>query len=380
MKGFIRARGLFLLLILLALLGLFAYAAFRAGPLAPVTVTVEPVTRAALQPGLYGIGIIDAERRYRIGPIQPGRVARLSVDVGDRVHQGQLLAAMDPVDLEARIAAQQATLASARANREQAQAQLHYARRQLQRFTELLQSGTTSRDVVDGKALAVQSAEAALRAAEERIRQLEHEGRGLDEQLRSLQLLAPADGLVVARLARQGDSVGAGQPLLEIIDPDSLWVSTRIDQVRAQGLKTGLPARIHLRSRPRQPLEGVVARVEPLADDITEEMIVQVRFQPQPVPMPPLGELAEVYLQLPPLPEGPVIPNAALHLWNGETGVWLLDGEGVRFQPVRAGRQDLQGRVRIEEGLTGGEAIVVYSEKALQPHSRVRVREQAVRP
>ncbi len=380
MKRFTRARSLFLLLILFTLLGLFAYAAFRAGPLAPVAVGVEKVTLAPLQPGLYGIGRIDAERRYRVGPVQPGRVARLSVDVGDRVHQGQLLAAMDPVDLEERIAALQAALASARASREQAQAQLRYARRQLQRFTELLQNGTTSQDVVDGKALAVQSAEAGLRAAEERIRQLEHEGRGLDEQLRSLRLLAPADGLVVARLARQGDSVGAGQPILEIVDPDSLWVSTRIDQVRAQGLKTGLPARIHLRSRPRQPLAGVVARVEPLADDITEEMIVQVRFQPQPVPMPPLGELAEVYLQLPPLPEGPVIPNAALHLWNGETGVWLLDGEGVRFQPVQAGRQDLQGRVRIEKGLSGGETIVVYSEKALQPRSRVRVREPAVQP
>ncbi len=380
MKRMALARSLFLLLLLLVLLGLFVYAAFRAGPLAPVAVTVQKAGSASLRPGLYGIGSIDAERRYRIGPVQPGRVARLNVDVGDTVHKGQLLASMDPVDLEERIAAQQAALASAKANQEQAQAQLDYARRQLQRFSELLQTGTTTQDVVDSKRLAVQSAEAAREAAERRILQLQHEGRGLEEQLRNLQLLAPADGMVVARLAQPGDAVGAGQAVLEIIDPDSLWVSTRFDQVRAQGLSAGLPARIHLRSRPQQPLEGVVARVEPLADDITEEMIAQVRFRSTPTPMPPLGELAEVYLQLPPLPEGPVIPNAALRIWNGKTGVWLLDGEKIRFQPVVAGRQDLQGNVRIEQGLAAGQKIVVYSEKALEPHTRVHVVQSLVRP
>ena len=66
---------------------------------------------------------------------------------------------------------------------------------------------------------------------------------GLRAQRRNLRLIAPADGLVAAREADPGTTVVAGQTVIEIIDPASLWINVRFDQIVASGLAGGLPAR-----------------------------------------------------------------------------------------------------------------------------------------
>jgi len=58
---------------------------------------------------------------------------------------------------------------------------------------------------------------------------------------------------------------------------------------------------------------------------------------------------------------------------GGQPGVWLLEDGDLRFAAVAVGAADLYGWVRIDKGLAGGEAIVLYSEKALNAHSRVKV-------
>ncbi len=369
-----------LIVIVAVLLGLFGYAAFRAGPLAPVAVTVTRVERAALQPGLYGIGTVEARDRYRIGPVQPGRLARLLVDVGDTVSQGQILGEMDPIDLQERLEAQKAALAGARASLEQARSRLAFAEQQVQRYRKLLQTGASTRDLLDAKELELESSRSALKAAEDAVRRLVHEWKALQSLHDNLRLIAPVDGVVVARNAIPGDTVIAGQAVVEIIDPDSLWVTTRFDQIRARGLEAGLEGRILLRSRPDEPLPGRVLRVEPLADAVTEEMIARVVFDRIPKPLPPLGELAEITLSLPALPESAVIPNAALQRHRGQPGVWRVVEGRIEFVPVEAGRQDLQGRVGIRSGLKGGETVVVYSEEPLKPGREIRIVESLVKP
>ena len=68
-------------------------------------------------------------------------------------------------------------------------------------------------------------------------------------------------GLVIARDAEPGSTVVAGQSVLQLIDPASLWLRMRIDQGRSSGLRAGLPAEIVLRSRPGERFPGQVTRV-----------------------------------------------------------------------------------------------------------------------
>lgn len=74
------------------------------GPLAPAKVTVAKVERSALVASTFGIGTVEARRAYALGSTVPSRVLRVLVDQGDRVKAGQLIAELDPVDLDDRMA------------------------------------------------------------------------------------------------------------------------------------------------------------------------------------------------------------------------------------------------------------------------------------
>ncbi|MEZ5657439.1 MAG: biotin/lipoyl-binding protein [Burkholderiaceae bacterium] len=162
-----RGRTLGLLAVAMALLTLFAYVALRAGPLAPVAVTVATVQARSIRPALFGIGTVQARYTYRIGPTVAGRVKRLDVHVGDLVRAGQLLGEMDPVDLDDKVRAQDAALKRAEAALQEAMARQAYAGSQQRRYEQLLASHTTSEEVVAAKKQDLKIANAALAAARE---------------------------------------------------------------------------------------------------------------------------------------------------------------------------------------------------------------------
>ena len=168
----------------------------------------------------------------------------------------------------------------------------------------------------------------------------------------------------------------AGQAVVEVVDPASLWIHVRLDQINAHGLAAGLPAQVLLRSRAGQALAGRVLRVEPLADSVTEERIAQVAFDATPAGVSlgaSVGELAEVTLQLPQTTPTLVLPNASIQRIQGQTGVWRLEGGKPSFAAVRLGANSLVGQVQILDGLSADDTVVVYSQKALTEGARVQV-------
>lgn len=383
-------RRLFLGTLALAFIAALAYVALNAGPLAPTRVTVTTVKAGRLSPSIFGIGTVEARRSWMIGPTVAGRVLSVNVDVGDVVKAGQMLAEMDPVDLNQRLNALDAALARAGSTQAAAQAQVTdaKARREVaainaKRNQDLAAQNFISPGALESRLQEKASADAALQAAQANLT-----GTGQDvsrqraeraalAQLRSnVRLLAPADGVVTSRDAEAGSTVVAGQPVLRLIDPGSLWVKLRVDQGRSAGLATGLKASIVLRSQRHTPLNGRLARVELLADNVTEERIAQVAFDATPAGtaiMATVGELAEVTLQLPETQTTPVLPNASIQRVQGQTGVWRLDGGKPKFTAVRLGANDLAGQVQILEGLQAGDTVVVYSQKALTEGARVQV-------
>ncbi|NMM37695.1 MAG: efflux RND transporter periplasmic adaptor subunit [Glaciimonas sp.] len=378
MKKFLSAHGRTLALIgvLVPLLALFVYVALRSGPLAPVPVTVAAVESKSIAPALFGIGTVEARYINKIGPTFAGRVKRLDVHVGDRVKAGQVLGEMDPIDLDDRIRSQEATFKRAGAALREAEARQAYAQAQARRYEQLLAVRSTSEEIAAAKRQELQIADAALSAAREDLARARADRAAVVTQRSNLRLIAPVDGLVAVRNADPGTTVVAGQAVVEVIDPKSLWINVRFDQISATGLAAGLPTRIVLRSRNGQILTGRVLRVEPLADAVTEETLAKVMFDSLPVPLPPVGELAEVTVALPALATAPVILNAAVQRVDGKLGVWqIVDGD-ARFTPVTLGAGDLDGHMQVKEGLKGGDRVIVYSEKTLTRYSRIHVVER----
>ena len=384
--GFRVPRQVWVAVVALGLLLALAWVATQSGPLAPIPVTVTPVVRNDVAPTLFGIGTVEARRAYLIGPTAAGRVRRVLVDVGDTVTAGQLLAEMEPVDLDTRVAATTAAVERGRSAVATADAQVRdvrsrhtFATTEARRAEALGAAGATSQSTVDAARQAEQSAaaqliaaEATLAAARRDVTRLEADTGGAQQQRSNLRLVAPVDGVVTARDAEPGSTVVAGQAVLRLEDPRSVWISVRLDQARSAGLRTGLTARITRRADPLSQVAGTVVRVEPISDAVTEERIAKVAFDRPPVGVSS-GEMAEVTLALPVVKDAVVVPNASLRHRGTQQGVWRYADGQLGFVPVTTGAEGLDGTVQILEGLQVGDQVVVYSERDLAAGSRVTV-------
>lgn len=384
MKSLTR-RNLVLAVLVLLFLAAFGWIMATQGPLAPVKVTVASAAEARLERTLFGIATVEARRSYAIGPTLAGRVATVRVDQGDSVRAGQLLAEMDPVDLDARLAAGAATAAataqrvqSAEAALAEAVSRARLAQSSAERYADLRRRNFVSQEAADAKAheaaaarAAREAATAALAATREESRRSQADLAGVGKSRAHLRLVSPVDGIVSARLAEPGSTVVAGQSVVQVIDPASLWLRVRIDQGRSSGLAVGLTAEIALRSHPGEKFVGRVERVDLVGDAVTEERIANVVFATPP-PQLAIGELAEVTLRLPPLEQALAIPAAALQRQGMQAGVWRPAEGRARFVPVVAGIVSADGRVEIKQGLAAGDAVIVHSGRLLTPDARIR--------
>ncbi len=387
----ISQRTLTLALGALAFIAAFVWLLTTRGPLAPVGVEIATVTKDDLNPGVYGIGTVEARHAYAVGPIQAGRLLRVWVDQGDRVSAGQLLAEMDPVDLRQRGEAAASAVARAGQTAQAAQAQVAEAESRARlaeansaRYQMLVKQKFIAQEMADSRRHEAAAANAALAAArasatgaQRDISRAEAERQGIDQVRNSLKLLSPIDGVVTAREAEPGTTVVAGQAVLRLVDPAALWVRARVDQARAQSVAVGQAAEIVLRSAPGVALPGKVARIELQSDAVTEERLVSVAFDPAPAQLY-LGELAEVTIRQPGARGVLSVPRAALAQVNNQTGVWLAVNGRARFRPVRIGLQSAE-RSQIVSGLDAGEKVIVYSAKQLDDDMRVR-EQQLTRP
>ena len=384
-------QAIVLIAVLLPVAGLFVFTAARSGPLAPVQVIVDEVKLQSVQPALFGIGTVEARYRYQIGPTAAGRLLHVYVDVGDHVEAGQVLGEMDPVDLNSKIEAQEARigvldaqLLAAKTREEDARARKTFSGSQRERYDALLESEATTienaetkRQADDSATATLQAAQAGVSVAQGELANARKELEALQQKRSDLRLIAPVDGLIVARNAEPGSTVVAGQSALEMIDPSQIWIDARFDQHSASGLSDGLKSEITLRTSPGHFLEGSVLRREPLADAVTEELRAKIAFTNSDSSLPLLGELAEVVVNLPESATGPVVPNAALQRRDGTTGVWILDADNaLHFVAIRTGAKALDGTVQVLDGLVGGERVVTHSRAPLHPGSRIKLVDQ----
>ena len=200
-----------------------------------------------------------------VSPQMGGRVSRLTVAEGDSVHARQLIAVLEPDELSAdrafyalsgeamasQVEVSRSELAESEAQDSEAQASLANAKRVLDRDQAMLASGAVSREDVDAartaylvaqaRAAAAQGAVATKRNAWMASRRQEAAASAQTAKaavrLGYSEVAAPISGIVDVRAVRVGEVVTAGQPLVTLIDPDSLWVradveETYIDRVR----------------------------------------------------------------------------------------------------------------------------------------------------
>lgn len=366
------------------LLVIFSWVVVTQGPLAPVKVTVEKVHVSNLANSVFGIGTLKARHSYNLAPTMTSRVKSVLVEQGDSVVVGQVLAEMDPVDLDDKLASSQRVvektanaILAAEAQLSEAQSRLKTIAATATRYQELRERGFVSQEMLDAKlheknaassALAASSANLAI-ARDEHAR-AQADSHGVGKARAQTRLLSPINGVIAARLVEPGSTLVGGQLAFQVIDPNSLWVETRIAQQQAGLVRVGQVAEIVLRSQPQAPLIGKVERIDMVSDSVTEERIVNVSLNGAQAS---IGEYAEVTLKLPELIDTRSIPSAALKRVNRQNGVWALQAGKVTFKPVKIGLSTMDGRTQILDGLSNDEEVIVYSQQALRADLNVKV-------
>ena len=227
-----KIRALLVAMAVIAVIGI-AYVFLTKRPLAVPVAAVErnvPVR-------VYGLGTVEARIVSKIGFEVGGALADLSVDSGDVVVRGQVLARLHRDAQQARVARAQAGIAAAAANTRKAEANVEKARAVL---AQRQADDTRQQELAGRNAISRQTAEEAKRdvevaAAELTVAQTEVDvfrsqevdaGAALDYETAVLKqhvLQAPFDAVVVARHAEAGAVVRAGDAIYTLMDPKTVW-------------------------------------------------------------------------------------------------------------------------------------------------------------
>ncbi|MEM7004339.1 MAG: efflux RND transporter periplasmic adaptor subunit [Pseudomonadota bacterium] len=170
-------------------------------------------------------GIVQPRRTSQLGFSSGGRIDRITVDVGDRVTEGQMLARLDTRDLGSQLAAAQATVEEARAN-------YNLARATVTRQQTLLERGHVSQQRVD-------EVEASANAAAARIEAAQAQANTLRVAIDLASIRAPYSGTITARMGDEGAIAAPGVNVLELVETGLLEARIGLPQKAAANLNAG---------------------------------------------------------------------------------------------------------------------------------------------
>ena len=245
----------------------------------PVKVEVARVERGTVAETVTNTraGTVKARLRASLSPQMGGRVIELPYAKGERVAAGALLLRLDDSVQRAqvRLAEEDGRVAGARADEACLAAEL--AEREYRRGSALEADGITSAQLIDTLATERDRTTAACRAARAALDQSKAQLALARAQLALTEVRAPFAGLLAERSVELGEWITPAPvgipiaPVLDLLDPSSVYVSAPIDEVDAERVRAGQPVRLTVDSRPGETFAGAVARVAPFVLDLVEQ-------------------------------------------------------------------------------------------------------------
>jgi HlyD family secretion protein len=364
-------------------------------------------------------GTVESEAEVSVRAEVSGRILRLLVDEGDRVERGQVVAELDPQEVDAQLALARAELATARARLEEEQAGVSVLRerirtkieetratrdrtaKDLERMYALHAEGAIARQQVDQAQaefeVAVAGHEAAVAdrnqltvkehqvsAARAAVGQREAQIRVLEVQRTRMSLRSPIAGLVTRRFANEGEVVGLGGgstvtlggPMFTLVDVARLYVRATVDEFDARRVRLDQEARVTLDAFPGRTLRGRVYKISPaVSGERQEARTFTIRVSPEEgKELLKPGMSADVEVIVARRPGALFVPTQALLEREGRKRVYLVADGAARITAVKVGESNWSF-TEILEGLREGDQVVVNPDTAgLTDGARVRGR------
>ena len=367
-------------------------------------VDVAEVKRAPLAVTVEEEGKTRVMERYVVTAPVAGYVRRSGLEAGDAVAAGQVLAVIEPAravaldprtraQAQAQASAAQAALAAAQENARAARAAAQLAQQERARAESLRQSNFVSAQALDSARTAETRARAAEAAAQHAVRvarfDLETARAAVASTARLqnggaadvLQVRAPVAARVLKLAQESEGAVAAGQPLLEIGNPDSLEVEVEVLSTHAVKIAPGSKVILD-RWGGEEAVAGTVRVVEPSgftkisALGVEEQRVrVIVDFASPREAWQPLGDgyRVEAHFVLWEGDDVLQLPTSALFRQNEGWAAFALDGRRARLTPVETG-QRAGLATQVISGLKAGDRVVSHPDETIQDGVRVKPR------
>ena len=295
-------------------------------------------------------GIVEARVQSDLGFRVGGKILERSVNMGQRVHKGQILMRLDPVDLKLLLAAQQANVEAARAKYTQAKADEA-------RYAALVKSGAVSRQEYDQARAALDSAKAQLEAAEA---QAKVSGNSSEYAV----LLADADGVIVRTWSEPGQVVAAGQAVIQLAHDGPREALINLPEGVRPDLGTVASARLYGQE---QTYQAKLRELSDAADPASRTFAARYVLEDEAASAP-LGSTVTITLvtQQTSGNQSVLVPVGAVYDRGSGPGVWIVnDKSEVKFRSVKIasiGKEE----VVVSRGVQTGEKLVALGAHLLR--------------
>lgn len=303
---------------------------------------------------------IRARTESRLGFRVGGKVNRRLVELGQSVTRGQVLAQLDPQDLQLAQEAARAGLAAAEA--QAAQAAANY-----KRFLELKAQGFIS-------AAELERHDTTNKAAQAALRQAKAQAGVQGNQTSYAALTADAPGAITAVDLEPGMVVGAGMPVMTLAHDGPRDAVFAVPEDMGPTIRALMdkPGALKARRWGTQDWVPVVVReVAAATDPLTRTYLVKADVGRAGFE---LGQTAAVVMNAPVrAAQGVRVPLNALAERGGKSVLWVLDGKTMTVNPVPVTTKDVTGNViLVSQGIQPGQEIVTAGVHVLTPGQKVR--------
>lgn len=319
---------------------------------------VATATLTALSAGPAVSGQLTPAREATVRAQVGGSIVSLTVDKGQNVRAGQVIARISARDLDEALSSAQAAVKSA-------ENALRVARSEQTRTDALVKGGAlAARDLEQANNM-VSAAEAQVAAARARE-------RSASQQLDDTNVKAPFAGVISDRPAHQGDVVSPGTPIATIIDPSSMRLDAQVRADEIGQVRTGATVPFRVRGYPGQVFSGRVDRMSPTADPVTRQVTIFVSI-PNTRGQLIAGLFAEGRVNTESR-QAIVIPTSALdETGPAPTVTRINNGKAERVTVELGARQSENETIEVIKGITAGDVVIVGSSKAITPGTSVNV-------
>ncbi len=202
----------------------------------------------------------------------------------------------------------------------------------------------------------------------EQIAELEKSG----QPKKTLSVSAPRDGIVVEKIAVEGQMVEAGMKLYRIADLSTVWVHSQVYEQDLGFIKLGQEAVVSLSYLPDRKFRGRVTYIYPTVDEKTRTAKVRMEFHNPGFFLKP-GMFATVQIESELQTEAVLVPDMAV-LRSGEKSTVFIALDGGKFEPrtVTIGARSENNAYQVLSGLKEGERVVTSGQFMLDSESQLR--------